>query len=66
MKASPYKSLALALSLVSALPLLASGCGGSKEDTANQEAKAQAAMEKGASPQSDKGQSFQAPPAPPP
>ena len=42
------------------------GCGGNKEETAKNDAGAKAAMERGAAPTTDKGQTFQAPPAPPP
>lgn len=65
MKVMHYKSLALALVLL--VPVFTIGCGGSNpQENANEAAKAQAAMDKGAAPVSDKGQSFQAPPAPPP
>jgi hypothetical protein len=65
MKQRTLGRFALALGLAILLPALTLGCGGQKEAPADPAA-AQAAMDKGAAPGGEKGQSLQAPPAPPP
>jgi hypothetical protein len=66
MKQPGFGRLALALLLALLLPTFTLGCGGKPEDAAKAEAGKKAAMEQGAAPTGEKGQSFQAPPAPPP
>lgn len=59
--------LRLTLLLSCLLSPLAIGCNSNDaKATAKNEAGARAAMSQGAAPTSDKGQTFQAPPAPPP